>query len=373
MTTEQSTKVDIWHNGRSHAVRLPVQIWTAFKALAADRDQTIGALASIAQREHNGTLAEAITAYVEKHSSDVVLYGTRETWIGKAVELMRPIFAERGHPLPEKIRATIAFTSKGWKGKTRGECWNDVMSADGATEVMICLRESDTTRIVNILCHELCHAAQFRRAKESGKPIEKGAGHGKTFAVVAEALDLLPEHKTSEKTGKTRVVWDRALGDPAGKWGEWAQVIIDALGKCPHAAIAEAWAKKEAETPKQTTRMLKFEHENCPESEDGISYVWRASSKSVADKPRVFCPCCGAHIPNPHHEDAGEEGETVESDKTRKDSRTTVRKLDKVVPVIGKIGRKSVVQDMLDKAVADNDYVTARRLRDQQRDDRRRT
>lgn len=55
----------------------------------------------------------------------------------------------------------------------------------------------------------------------------------------------------------------------------------------------------------QTTRMLKFEHENCPASEDGIEYVWRASAKSVADKAQVWCPCCGSKIANPHFE--GEE------------------------------------------------------------------
>lgn len=341
MTT---TKFDIFVNGVSTAVRLRVPVLTAFKAKASAEKLTYGQAAVLAQREHNGSLAEAI----EKWVGGVPLYSTRETWLMAIVEAMRPVFKERGYPLPEKIRATIAFTSKGWRGKTRGECWRAEMSADQTTEIMVCLRESDPVEIVNILTHELCHAAQFLKAKEEGRTV-KGGGHGKDFQAIGEAMDMTgdPARPGTEKTKCLR-------GDPKGAWGAWALPLMEAAGPMPHHAIAEHVAKEK----KQTTRMLKFTHEGCSATEDGGEYVWRASAKSVADKPSVWCPCCGERVPNPHYEGADEDGEdgeemllpkghplreaeeaSVKRGKRFVEGRTpakTVKKVDRTLKAIGK-------------------------------------
>jgi hypothetical protein len=356
--TTQTTKFDILIAGRSTSVRLPNAILAAFKAKADSLKLAYGKAAQAAQREHNGMLAEAIIKWV----GDVPLHTTRESYIGAAVELMRPVFEARGQKLPANIRATIAFTGKGWKGKARGQCWSDAMAADGATEIMVCLRETDTKRIINILTHELCHAVQFLNAKEDGKPIAKGAGHGNTFRVVALAMDLEPTKKPTAKN-PDRVVWDYALGGEA--WATWAQPIIDALGVCPHAALAEAYAKKEAEA-KQTTRMLKFTHEGCGATEDAGDYVWRASAKSVADKAKVWCPCCGSQVENPHFEgEVDDEDHELEDEGSKVDDRATTKQARKLLDDAGELERLRLARD---KAMAEDDFVKARRLRDQMRD-----
>ncbi len=249
----KTTKVDIRMHGKAHSVRLDTAIWNAFRKLADECNVTLGELATIAQRDHNGGLADAITAYVRKNSI-VPLHATRELWVSAIVDSMRPEFARRGYPLPEKVRATIAFTSKGWRGKRRGECWSPDMSGDGATEVMVCLREKDAIHIGNILTHELVHAAQFLEAKNEGKKVKNG--HDRRFKKIADAMDITVGKGT------------HALGDPKGAWGEWAIPLIEAAGPMPHSAIAEHVAKEK----KQTTRMLKCE---CPD----CGAIWRTSKK----------------------------------------------------------------------------------------------
>lgn len=287
------TKVDIRIKGKTHGVRVPVNVWQAFERMAKEDKWSIAQAAEIASRGSNGTLSEAIEAYVRQHAK-VPLYATREDWTMALVDAMRPEFAKRGCPLPEKIRATIAFTSKGHRGKRRGECWSPDMSADKATEIMVCLRESDPVRIANILTHELVHAAQFLKAKQAGKTLT-GGGHGKDFKAIADTMDVTVGKGT------------HALGDPDGAWGTWAKPLIEAAGPMPHSALAEHVAKQK----KQTTRMLKFEHENCAGAPDGISIVWRMSAKGVADKAFVSCPCCGEKVMNPHFEGEDEDGEEM--------------------------------------------------------------
>lgn len=326
-----TTKVDIYIDGKSVSLRLAPAIWQAFQTMANAENATLGVMAKRARAYSNeGTLAEAITAFVQRHAT-VPLYATRELWCGALVDAMRPVFEERGYPLPEKIRASIAFTSTGWKGKTRGECWNSDMSADGATEIMVCLRETDPVRIVNILVHELCHAAQFKRAKDTNKPIKKKAGHGKTFAVVAQALDLNPAIND-----KGQIKWDYALGDADGKWGEWAKPIIEAAGPMPHAAIAE-FVKKQTEDGKQTTRMLKLEHDGCEFSDEGKPVIWRMSSKHIADKPSLRCPCCGTSVENPHFEGEGDAEDGIDPDTAAEE---IIRETDEDGHVVQEIGRR---------------------------------
>jgi hypothetical protein len=333
--TNQTTKIDLWDGKRSISVRLPIHIDQAFRAKAVSLELSLMDAARAAQREHNGTLAEAITHWV----CGEMLYTTRESWIGKAVEMMRPVFEERGYPLPANIRATIAFTSKGHRGKRRGECWAPEASADQGTEIMVCLRESDTTEIVSILTHELCHAAQNVVAETRNLP-KLGTGHGKIWKEVAAKLDLEPIMQTN-KAGNEVAKWEYAHGGDV--WKAWAGPIIEALGKCPHAAIAAHVAKK-AEEAKQSTRMLKFEHQGCAEA-DGEAYIWRASGKATAQKPQVSCPCCGERVDNPHYM-----GGTMEEDQEVKHVHSVRKKADQ--RAVARQGRKSVVQEMLDQAAA---------------------
>lgn len=378
-----TTKLDISLRGKSTAVRLPVVIAEAFRAKADRLALQYGRAAEAAQREHNGSLAEAITKWV----GEVPLYATREAWVGAAVEMMRPVFKAKGLALPNTIRATIAFTSKGWnkgKVKRRGECWHPEHSTDGATEIMIDLCETDPATIVNILTHELGHAAQqiiavARSLREndpvkSAKLLKLAGGHGTIWKEVASILDL-EAPLVPNKKGEPKPKWECALGGEA--WKAWAQPIIDALGVCPHKALAEFVAKSKEES-KQTTRMLKLEHEACAASDDGSPVVWRMSSKHIADRAQVVCPCCGKKVDNPHYEDGGEdEGEEEASSRehhqndadadpddfvkarARRDAerdKEHMRKIGKSVgrsvkeAVSARQGKRSVVQELLDNA-----------------------
>lgn len=303
--TMNTTKVDIKLHGKSHSVRLPLAIWSAFRAKAANLKLALSDAAIEAQRDCNGTLAEAITKWV----GNVPLHTTRELWTAALVDAMRPTFQERGYPLPANIRATIAFTSQGWRGKRRGECWLPEASADGAVEIMVHLCETDPVRILNILTHELCHAAQGKIANERGKPKQAG-GHGRIWKEVAAALDLKPAMKTNAK-GKEVEQWQYALGDANGLWGTWAKPLLEAAGAMPHAALAE-FVKKEKDAAKQSARMLKFKHQDCGGLDEG-AYIWRASGKATADKAKVSCPCCGQRIENPHFEGAEDEAQSEDT------------------------------------------------------------
>jgi len=386
MTT---TKLDIWIHGKSQSVRLPVHVANAFKAKASAFNITLGFAATTAQRDCNGTLAEAITEWVKGEA----IHTTREAYIGAAVELMRPVFAGRGYPLPDNIRATIAFTSKGWSGKHRGECWVPDMAADGAVEIMVCITESETSEIVSILTHELAHAAQGRAATERAAKLKEGtkaqasmlkaaSGHGKVWKEVAAAVDLVPVEK--ETKGGTKEDWTRAHGGDA--WKVWAQPIIDQLGKCPHAALAKQ-VKKEAEEGKQTTRMLKLVHEDCDIAIDN-SVTWRMSAKHIRDMVQVACPCCGKRIDNPHYEGAADEDDEAEPETdpeniynrpsirksinedlarvgkpvTRKQEAETVKARTKGVRLDGRSPVRKMLDDAAHESASVMDY--ANRLRD---------
>lgn len=247
-----TTKVDIKLHGKSHSVRLESHIWTAFRKMAKDLGESLGTLAGRAQRLHNGPLADAIKAYVERHSiAPVYKHGTREAWLDGIVEAMRAEFAHRGYPLPAKIQTTMGFPSTGWRGKRRGECWNSTAHAKGWVQIFIHPCETDVVEIVNILTHELCHAADEQRAKDAGKPYK--GGYGRHFKAIGIAMDL---------EGKPKYMAGGAA------WLAWAQPLIDAAGPMPYDALARH-VKKEA---KQTTRMLKCE---CPE----CGAIWRTSRK----------------------------------------------------------------------------------------------
>jgi hypothetical protein len=58
---------------------------------------------------------------------------TRESWLLKLTDKLRPMFEGAGFPLPEKIRTSCGFPSKGGlatKKQRIGEAWSDAASED---------------------------------------------------------------------------------------------------------------------------------------------------------------------------------------------------------------------------------------------------
>lgn len=162
---------------------------------------------------------------------------TREEWLGEFTRLARPTFKAAGSPLPKTVRCSVGFPSKGSKSKVIGECWSTEVSADKITEIFLRPSlQSDTSRIADVLTHELCHAA-----------LGLEAGHGPLFKKLAHAVGL--EGKMTATT--------------AGKgWHAWADPIIKHLGPLPGASLDDK-AEIKGGKKKQTTRMIKVSCDQC--------------------------------------------------------------------------------------------------------------
>lgn len=191
---------------------------------------------------------------------------TREEWLMTAIQLLRPMFLERGYQIPEKVKATVGFPSSGGRGKTIGECHCHSASADNTVEMFISPVNADPQRILDVLVHELGHAVLG--VKE---------GHRNRFRKFCKVMELegKPTHTTS--------------GEPFRKL--FAHVLAD-LGPIPHAALT-ATAKK-----RQKGRNLKVE---CP----CCGFKFRASKQPLLDGSAldsqgryIFCPMPGCESPD---------------------------------------------------------------------------
>jgi len=180
-------------------------------------------------------------------------YKTREAWLNAFAKAACPMFKKMGSPLPGNIRVSIGFTSKGARGKAIGQCFADTCSADGQYEIFVSPQLPDSSRIADILTHELVHAAVGLHEK-----------HGKKFARLASALGL---------EGKMTAT---VAGD---FWHSWADKIIAKLGPIPHAELSSTTVTTEK---KQTTRLIKCE---CPE----CGFVFRAAA-SWLECGELRCP-----------------------------------------------------------------------------------
>jgi hypothetical protein len=203
----------------------------------------------------------------------------REEWLQAFVAKARPTFEAIGAPIPSTVRVSIGFPSGGKRGKAIGECWSSACSGDGHFEIFIHPGQADSSRIADILTHELIHAAVGLEAK-----------HGPRFAKVARDLGL---------TGKMTAT---VAGD---RWHEWADPIVAELGPIPHAALSGMSSGPK----KQTTRLIKCECDQC-------GFTFRTTAKWIAeaveraedqDDASMRCPipACEGEIALP----SGDDGE----------------------------------------------------------------
>jgi hypothetical protein len=147
----------------------------------------------------------------------------RETWLNQLTsQFLAPHFEQAGYTIPANVRMACSLTSK---KKHIGECWSSIASQDNHFEIMIVPSIADSSRVADILIHELCHAV-----------VGIQAGHGKAFKQCALAVGL---------EGKmTATIASEGL---KAKIAQWVQV----LGEYPHAPLMQSNIKK------QSTRMIK--------------------------------------------------------------------------------------------------------------------
>lgn len=181
----------------------------------------------------------------------------REAWLMAFTILFRPRFQELGSPLPDKLRVSCSFPSRGGikqsgKATTIGQCWYPDHSADGTTEVFVSPTIADPVNVAEILVHELVHAA-----------LGPGHGHGKVFKRLALAVGL--EGKMTATYAGSRLRTDLAP-------------MLRALGPYPHASLDATAAEK-----KQTTRLIKVTCSYC-------DYSVRVTRKWLDEAGGPLCP-----------------------------------------------------------------------------------
>lgn len=174
------------------------------------------------------------------------------------VEELRSDFLNVGAALPDRIRVSCGWPSKGAlavKTKRVGECWSATCSGDETFEVFIspCLKDSNV--VLATLTHELVHCACGVECR-----------HGGAFKKVAKSLNL--EGKmTATTAGETLK--------------ERLKEIITKVGDYPHAELKSSNAPK-----KQGTRLLKALCKEC-------GCVIRITRKWVDEVGLPTCGCGG--------------------------------------------------------------------------------
>lgn len=179
---------------------------------------------------------------------------TREAWLLAATAKLRPVFAELGKPLPAIVRVSCGFPSRTVR-KTLGECWCSGDAA-GNQQIFITPRIAEPVRVLDILVHELAHAA-----------LPPGAKHGRIFAKLATSLGLIGKPTATEAGPELAARLATLAGD---------------IGVYPHAELVLA------NRGTQGTRLKKT---YCP----ACGYTVRVTAKWLA-VGAPLCPCNGEEM-----------------------------------------------------------------------------
>lgn len=181
---------------------------------------------------------------------------TREEWLLKAIEAMRPLFADQGAEIPA-VRVSVGWPGGGGRNlnKVIGQCWATRAAGDGVAQIFLSPVLDDAIQVLATLAHELVHAVDDCKSGHKGyfAKLAKGIGlEGKMTATVAGA----------ELTAKLTE-------------------IVKEIGPYPHAKLVTAAVP----IKKQSTRMLKVE---CPST----GYTLRTTRKWLEEYGAPICPCC---------------------------------------------------------------------------------
>lgn len=217
----------------------------------------------------------------------------RETWLDKAVDLLRPYFKSRGYELPEKVKVSCGWPSRGGlsvKNRVLGECWPSNETGDGVKQIYVSPVVSKGSEVLGVLVHELGHAA-----------LADGVGYKKPFKKFCEVIGLEgPATHTVVGIDLGKILTD-LLEDERDQDYDTG-IGNDYLPAYPQADIIPTVKEK-----KQTTRMHKLV---CPKSDDHAEedILIRASKKVLAlGIPSCFC---------------GKEFEVVDKENNENDDQT---------------------------------------------------
>jgi len=178
---------------------------------------------------------------------------TREDWLVALAKQFEKTFKQNSAKLP-KYRITCGPPSRGAFAahkRTIGQCFAPTMSADKTTEIIISMTQDHAMTVAGVLAHEMVHAV-----------VGVECGHRGPFRKLALAIGL--------KGKMTATTESPAFKKMVRPW-------LRDLGKYPHAAVD--WSKR----PKQSTRMLKAECDEC-------GYTVRITRKWVSEVGAPHCP-----------------------------------------------------------------------------------
>ena len=182
----------------------------------------------------------------------------REDYLQKAIDILRPDFHIAGFSLPEHIRVSVGFPSRGGLGKKKrviGECWSDKAATDRSHAIFISPMLGKADEALATLVHECLHTAVGVEHKHKG-PFRKGA---KAIGLVGKLTET-----TAGDALKARLEEVAAL-----------------LGPYPHSALFHSAGEK-----KQTCRLLKV---ICPE----CGCICRMSQLATETPGCPTCACGG--------------------------------------------------------------------------------
>lgn len=201
---------------------------------------------------------------------------TREKWLTDAADALRtllidPAIERTGLNFSDDFEIAVSIGHPKHK-RAIGECWKREASEDQKTNhIFITPQENDSSRVLDVLLHELIHAYDNNES-----------GHKGTFATLARAVGL---------EGKLTAT----VASPQLK--EQLLDIIDALGPIPHHKLDAAKAGRKQQTNRN---LLVFcgplDQEGKPVKEGaqyGCGFKFN-TSKSQIDRLSLTakCPCC---------------------------------------------------------------------------------
>jgi len=193
----------------------------------------------------------------------------RESWLNHAVALLRPRFAAQGLGLPEHLRVSTGWPSRGGMSERKrviGQCWKPEAAVDSFTHIFISPYLEDRVNVLETLVHELIHAAL------------PDAKHGPDFKDAMKKLGL---------TGKATAT---AAGD---ELKAQLSIMAEELGDYDHGKLGLGVP---SDTPKQQKgRQKKIFCPNKADHKDETDVIYRASKK-VIDLGLPCCPLCGEQM-----------------------------------------------------------------------------
>jgi hypothetical protein len=145
------------------------------------------------------------------------LVAHREQWLTQATNMIRSSWEPLGVAVPMDVKLTCGFPGGGSPQRRIGECWPRSRSGANVNEVMISPVLADSMIVLDVLGHELIHAAD-----------NCASGHGAAFTKAS---------KTVGYSGGKHSKIDSMRGL------ELVQAIVARLGAYPHAKV-ELTAKK---------------------------------------------------------------------------------------------------------------------------------